>query len=191
MAVVVQSMGLRVGLFSSADKFLQAYDPDEPCCLITDERMPGMSGLDLLRKFRRLAPRAPMILVTAYADVSLAVEAMRYRAMTVLEKPCQHHELRKAIRVALRRDQSRRPNMNKQRLITLRIDSLSEQEQEVMSSLLEGKPNKAIAGELDIGVRTVEKRRHDLLKKMKVSSVSELAFIVGRYTKLTPRFRKI
>lgn len=186
MAAITSAMGLRSKRFSSAAEFLDAYDPSESGCLITDERMPGMSGIELLRTFQKLSSNAPSILITAYADVPLTVEAMQYEAVTVLEKPCQHQELRKAIRTALKREESRQRDLVRRRMVSERLASLTDQESQVMHKLLKGAANKSIASQLGIGIRTVEKRRHDILKKMQANTPVHLAYLIARYTQIEP-----
>ena len=186
MAAITSAMGLRSKRFSSATEFLDAYDPSESGCLITDERMPGMSGIELLRTFQKLSSNAPSILITAYADVPLTVEAMQYEAVTVLEKPCQHQELRKAIRTALKREESRQRDLVRRRMVYERLASLTDQESQVMHKLLKGAANKSIASQLGIGIRTVEKRRHDILKKMQANTPVHLAYLIARYTQIEP-----
>lgn len=171
---LVEPMGVGVDLFASAEEFLDAYDQSRPGCLVTDVKMLGMSGLDLQQELNRRGVHIPTIVMTAYADVPVAVRAMQQGALMLLEKPCRGMELWDAIQKALELDQRTRAENVRRREIGERLQTLTAQEREILESNVEGTPNKAIAKNLDISLRTVEARRKSIFQKMKTHSVAEL-----------------
>lgn len=178
VSALVNSAGLRVQTFPSAEAFLQEYKPDKPGCLVTDLRMLGMSGLDLLETLQKSESPLPAILISAYADVPAAVRAMEAGAVTLLEKPCRNDQLVQAIHKALERDAAQRGTRTLQQDIKRRLATLTPEEYEVMQRMVAGKLNKVIANELLISLRTVETRRHKVLEKMKADSLAELVRMV-------------
>jgi FixJ family two-component response regulator len=178
VSALVNSAGLRVQTFPSAEAFLQEYKPDKPGCLVTDLRMLGMSGLDLLETLQKSASPLPAILISAYADVPAAVRAMEAGAVTLLEKPCRNDQLVQAIHKALERDAAQRITRAAQQEIKRNMATLTQEEYEVMQRMVAGKLNKVIANELLISLRTVETRRHKVLEKMKADSLAELVRMV-------------
>ena len=178
VSALVESMGLAVESFESAEAFLAVCDSTSAGCLVTDYRMLGMSGLELQEALVRDNISIPVIVITAYADVPLAVRAMKRGAITLLEKPCHENELVANIRRAIEMDTTTRHQSERSRQTRQRIASLSDGERAVMKLLIEGKMNKNIAKELDLGLRTVELRRHQIMKKMQVDSVAELVRLV-------------
>ncbi len=164
--------------FASAEEFLEAFDPDRPGCVVADVRMPGVSGVDLLGILEERGSRIPVIIVTAFANTPLTVKAMKGGAATFLEKPCSNHELWDAIREALARDAASRADSEGIREIRERMAKLTPGERQVLSMLVEGKLNKSIARELDVSLRTVESRRHNVFVKMGTTTVAELVRIV-------------
>ena len=178
VSALVIAASLRVQTFSSAEAFLQNYHPEKPGCLVTDLRMLGMSGLELLETLQRDKSRLPVILISAYADVPVAVRAMQAGAVTLLEKPCRNDQLITAIHQALARDASQRQSQARQQEIKRRLAGLTQEEYEVMQRMVAGKLNKVIANELLISLRTVETRRHKVLEKMQAESLAELVRMV-------------
>jgi FixJ family two-component response regulator len=168
------SMGAATASFASAEEFLQAYDSAQPGCLVTDLRMAGMTGLDLQEQLNGLGRRIPVILMTAYADVPVAVRAMEQGAVTVLEKPCFNSQLWDAISKGLALDVRRRAQDAQRRDCQDRLQELTLHEREVMALVVAGAPNKTIAKRLDVSVRTVENRRQNIFRKMGVTSVATL-----------------
>ena len=178
VGALVNSAGLRVQSFPSAEAFLQVYKPEQPGCLVTDLRMLGMSGLELLETLQRSASPIPAILISAYADVPAAVRAMEAGAVTLLEKPCRNDQLVQAIHKALERDAAQRATRVLQQDIKRRLATLTPEEYDVMQRMVAGKLNKVIANELLISLRTVETRRHKVLEKMQADSLAELVRMV-------------
>ena len=178
VSALVETMGVAVETFASAEDFLESVSHGRSGCVVTDFRMLGISGIALQERLVAQGIRLPVILITAYADVPMAVRAMEGGAVTVLEKPCRDQLLRENILRALKLDADMRDNHQRINEIRRRTASLSPGEREVLDRLVTGKMNKNIAKELDIGLRTVELRRHQIMKKMRVDSVAELVRLV-------------
>jgi len=174
VAALVQSKGMPVETCGSAVEFLNRFDPAQPGCLITDIRMPGMTGLELQEALRTRGSRLPVILITGFGDVPSAVRAMKAGAFTFLEKPCRDHELWSSVRKALQAAEQFAADQARQAEIQRRMSHLTVEELQVLHALVSGKSNKLIAQELDLGLRTIELRRANVLKKMHVQSLAEL-----------------
>ena len=151
-------------------------------CVITDVRMPGMSGIDLLRRLRELKIDVPVIVITGHGDVPLAVEAMKVGAVDFLEKPFDDEVLLASVRAAIER-QGGEVRRNAERTeIESKLAALSNRERDVLGGLVAGRANKQIAFDLGISPRTVEIYRANLMNKMQAGSLSDLvrmALIVG------------
>ncbi len=174
ICALARSMGSPAEAFCSAEEFIENYVDGRPGCLVTDVRMPGMSGLELQEKLRELDVRLPVIVVTAYATIPLTVRAMQGGAVTLLEKPFEENELWDAIRKALAKDAEQRAAREHRRELSRRIERLTPTQREVMDLIVAGKSNKWIANELDVGIRTVESRRREVFEQMQADSLAEL-----------------
>jgi two-component system, LuxR family, response regulator FixJ len=166
--------GLEVRTYPSADEFLAALDTAPAGCVVTDVRMPGMSGMDLLAEIARLGVALPVIVVTGHADVPLAVRAMKKGAVDLLEKPFQGEDLIDAVRRALEVGRDSRRNALTAQEAQTRLATLTARETEVLDRLVRGQPNKVIAYEMGISPRTVEVHRANVMKKTQAGSLSEL-----------------
>jgi FixJ family two-component response regulator len=164
--------------FDSAEQFLAAYDSQMRGCLIVDLRMPGMSGLELQDKLLEMGSQLPFILVTAYADVALAVRAMERGAITLLEKSPDERQLLAAVQRGLEKDAMLFQAQAERQDVQARLDSLTPEERKVLDMIVAGKANKVISVELDIGLRTVETRRHYVMSKLRAESVADLVRMV-------------
>jgi two-component system response regulator FixJ len=168
--------------YASAAAFLDALPLKGVTCVITDVRMPGLSGIDLLRRVKELGIEVPVIVITGHGDVPLAVEAMRYGAVDFLEKPFDDEILLQSVRAALRQQAGAAKRQSERAEIEGRLAALSPRERDVLGGLVAGRANKQIAFDLGIIPRTVEIYRANLMDKMKAGSLSELvrmALIVG------------
>jgi two-component system, LuxR family, response regulator FixJ len=174
VCALVRSLGLSAEGFSSAEDFLARHSRGRPGCLVTDIRMTGMSGLDLQDRLAEQGIRLPVIVLTAYPRTRSTVRAMKAGAVTLLEKPYDEEELWDAIRKALAQEAAGRAEVEHREEIRRRAASLTPAERTVMELIVQGKPNKLIAKRLELSIRTVESRRHDVFAKMKVESVAEL-----------------
>lgn len=180
VCALATSMHVPAEAFASVEEFLSKYDADRPGCIVADVRMPGASGVDLLQMLADRGNEIPVIIITAFASTPLTVRAMKGGAVTFLEKPCSDHELWDAIRESLDRDAAHRATRESQRQVQGRLARLTPDERHVLDMLVEGKPNKLIAKELDVSLRTVESRRHNVFLKTGTSTVAELVRLVMR-----------
>lgn len=175
LSVHLDLAGLPARGFASAKDFLAAIDSDQGGCAIVDIRMPEMDGLALQQEMIRRGITLPVIIITGHGDVPAASTAFRAGAVDFLQKPFDEDVLIARVREALERDQRDRRLFNEIADIRSRYNILSPREREVMSLIAQGHPNKVIAIRLDIGVRTVETHRANVMEKMGVRSASELA----------------
>ncbi len=171
---LARAKGLQAEGFSSAEEFLAQFDPAVKGCVVVDIRMEGMSGLELLEKLRSPKGSIPVVVITSDADVSLAVKAMQEGAVTFLEKPCRDEELWQAIALALDIEETQFVQRRQFAEVKARLASLTEDELDVFGRLLAGHANKRIAVDLDLGLRTVELRRSNIMKKMQATSMPDL-----------------
>ena len=182
LAFLLQTAEIAVKTYASATAFLDRIADAGAGCIITDVRMPGMSGIDLLRRLKELKMDAPVIVITGHGDIALAVEAMKIGAADFLEKPFEEHVLLASVRSALRqRDADEKRNAERAE-IEGRLAALSNRERDVLSGLVSGRANKQIAYDLGISPRTVEIYRANLMNKMQAGSLSDLvrmALIAG------------
>lgn len=172
LAFMLSSAGLAVRVYDSARAFLDGFDNVQCGCLITDVRMPEMTGIELLQRIRERAPCFPAIVITGHGDVPLAVEAMKAGAIDFIEKPFDEEAILAAVKTAL--EQTGDDPDGDRAAVTARLASLSERERQVLEGLVAGHPNKAIANGLGISPRTVEVYRANLMTKMEAKSLSEL-----------------
>lgn len=174
---LIESVGLKVQIFSNAQSFLSSY-ARQPGCLVLDIRMPGMSGLELQQKLREENVLLPIIFITGHGDVQMAVRAMKLGALDFLTKPFSDQILIEGIHKALRLDVSRRQLANETTSISDCLAQLTPREQEVMERVVQGKLNKTISDELGISSKTVELHRAHVMAKMRATSVAELVKMV-------------
>lgn len=172
--VLVKSMHLRPEMYASAEEFLDTYDARRPGCMLLDVRMPGIGGLELLERLGAQETHVPVILLSAYGDVPMVVRAMKSGATTFLEKPCRDQQLWEAIQDALKWDVKNRTLAARKGRIERRIARLTDGEREVLAMLIDGMPNKGIAAQLGLSVRTIEVRRAKVMGKMEADSLAEL-----------------
>jgi two-component system response regulator FixJ len=174
LSFLLRAAGFEAKTYESATLFLEAVKAGVAGCVITDVRMPDMSGLDLLRHLQRLAVRLPVIVVTGHGDVQLAVEAMKLGAVDFLEKPFDDERMLDTVRTAIEGRPGDAARTPEQDAILERLASLSQRERQVLDGLVAGHPNKTIAYELGISPRTVEVYRAHVMTKMQANSLSEL-----------------
>ncbi len=171
---LLESAGVTVQTHESATAFLKTLGRVEAGCIITDVRMPEVSGVDLLRRLRELNVDVPVIVITGHGDIPLAVEAMKIGAVDFFEKPFDDEILLKSVRTALDRHDRDSRQQTQRAEIGARLASLSNRERDVLKGLVAGQANKQIAFELGISPRTIEIYRANLMTKMKASSLSEV-----------------
>jgi RNA polymerase sigma factor (sigma-70 family) len=174
VCALAQSMGYEARAFTSAEAFLSSDAPNQRGVVVVDLRMPGMSGLELQDELHRRKSLLPVIVLSAYARTQTTVRAMKAGAVTVVDKPYHDDDLWDAIRAALEKEQEVWTQESRRQEFRQRLATLTPDERRVADLVLQGLPNKAIASALNVAIRTVEKRRHEVLAKMKVKSVAEL-----------------
>jgi len=181
LAWLLRSRRLLSSTFGSAEEFeamlVGGFRPTQPCCLLLDVRMPGMSGLALFEKMaeRGLVEAMPVIFLTGHADVPTAVDMVKRGAFDFCEKPFSDNVLVDRIEEALRRSAEVQAAQRAKGLLRGRLSELTERERDVMRLVARGLPNKLIADQLSISVRTVEVHRSRVFDKMEVKSAVELA----------------
>ncbi|MCZ8131449.1 MAG: response regulator [Steroidobacteraceae bacterium] len=173
-ALLMQSLGLAVATFASAEEFLAAYQPTMKGCVLLDLRMGGMDGLALMERLRELESPLAVVFLTAYGDVPTALRALKDGATHFLMKPAREHDLLEAVNRALRAEQGQRPRARMRSLLRTRLQSLTARESQVLEQVLAGRATKAMATVLGISERTVEAHRARAFEKLRVRSVPEL-----------------
>ncbi|HEY1877922.1 MAG TPA: response regulator FixJ [Rhizomicrobium sp.] len=173
LAFLLGTAGFAVKVYESASAFLEKFEQGSNGCIVSDVRMPGIDGLQLLKKLKKIGARTPVIIMTGHADVALAVEAMKAGAVDFIEKPFPDETLINAIRTALAMG-DRTQSAGDAEQVRARLATLSQREREVLDGLLAGHPNKTIAYDLGLSPRTVEVHRANVMTKMGASSLSEL-----------------
>ena len=174
LAFLLQTAKFDVRSYGSATDFLNIALSLSSGCVVTDVRMPGLSGIDLLKRLRELRIALPVIVITGHADVPLAVEAMKIGADDFLEKPFDDEVLLASIRTALKRQAGDSNRQAQRSEVEGRLATLSNRERDVLLGLVAGRANKQIAFDLGISPRTVEIYRANLMTKMQAASLSAL-----------------
>lgn len=171
---LMKTVGLHAQTFASASDFLRDFTPNGPGCVILDVRMPGTSGLDLFEELVARGEGMPVIFITAYADVPMAVRAMKSGAVEFVEKPFNRQTLLEKVQRAIKGDAERRGRIAARERLAHRFQRLTDKEREVLDLVKAGRPNKEIASRLGITPRAVELRRSSLMRKLGVRSLIEL-----------------
>lgn len=174
LAFLLDVNGFRPQVYESADAFLKGTNIDVARCIVSDIRMPGMTGVELVRKLKGGGSTCPVILITGHGDVALAVEAMKAGAVDFIEKPFDDEALLGAIRSALEFRSTESEGSSARKEAEARLADLSPRERDVLQGLVAGKINKVIAHDLSISPRTVEVYRANLMAKTGARSMSEL-----------------
>lgn len=174
LAFLLGSAGVAVRVYESATAFLEALPDAQEGCLITDIRMPDLSGIELLHRLAAMRHDMPTIVITGHGDVALAVEAMKAGAIDFIEKPFDDELILRAVRTACDRARKVADDASHRNSVAAKLASLSSRERQVLDGLVAGQANKVIAHELGISPRTVEVYRANLMTKMQARSLSEL-----------------
>jgi two-component system response regulator FixJ len=174
LAFLLTMTGFTVRVHDSATSFLRAAPTAGKACLVTDLRMPDMSGVDLLEKLKAIGAMVPAVVITGHGDVPMAVAAMKAGAVDFIEKPFEDDVLVDAIKRAAGRLEAATAPLEGTAIIRARLDGLSEREREVLSAVVAGLPNKTIAYDLGISPRTVEVHRANIMSKMLARNLPEL-----------------
>jgi two-component system, chemotaxis family, CheB/CheR fusion protein len=178
MSELLETAGYHAKTYASADAFLAAHHSDVKGCLVTDVRMPGVSGFELLARLQTAGSALPAIVITGHGDISMAVEAMRGGASDFIEKPVRSQELLACIERALRRPASPSERASMSSAAAMRVAGLTRRERDVLDHVVAGHANKEIAARLGIAQRTVETHRANVMKKMGAASLSHLVRLV-------------
>ena len=174
LAFLLRSAKIGSRLYADASTFLNALGTLDGGCVVTDVRMPGLSGIDLLKRLRDMKSALPVIVITGHGDVPMAVEAMKLGAVDFLEKPFEDAQLLRAVRSALGMQDSQQKDQAQRTAIAERLATLTPRERQVLDGLVAGSANKAIAYDLGISPRTVEIYRANVMSKMDANSLSDL-----------------
>jgi two-component system response regulator FixJ len=169
-----------VTLFESAQHFLDALAGIDFGCVVSDVRMPGIDGIELLKRLKASHSALPVVIMTGHGDVPLAVEAMKLGSVDFLEKPFEDDRLIGMIEAAFKQAEAGAQNVAITAEISERIATLSPRERQVMDGLIAGLSNKTIAREYDISPRTIEVYRANVMTKMQAGSLSELVRLAIR-----------
>lgn len=174
IAMLLRSVGLQSRTYCSAQAFLEGYRPGAPGCIVLDVRLPGMSGLDLQDRLQQSGIGLPVIVMTGHGDIQMAVRAMRAGALDFVEKPFNDQTLLDRVHEGIARSMQSRDADGERAQVQSRYESLSEREREILSHVVDGRPNKLIADELGLSTRTVESHRAHIIEKMQATSLSHL-----------------
>jgi len=177
---LLDSAGFGVTLFDDAQAFLDALPGLTFGCVVSDVRMPGIDGIELLKRMKAQQSPFPILIMTGHGDVPLAVEAMKLGAVDFLEKPFEDDRLTVMIESAIRQAEPTARSEAVAQDIAARVASLSPRERQVMEGLIAGLSNKLIAREYDISPRTIEVYRANVMTKMQANSLSELVRLAMR-----------
>jgi two-component system response regulator FixJ len=183
LQLLLKRRGIGVRCFSSAEAFLASLPADIPACVVTDVRMPGLSGLDLQRELKKRGVAVPIILITGHGDISMAVTAIKDGASDFIEKPFDDDRLVESLARAMAADRELRSEMAETSELATRAAELSPRQREVMYLVAEGLSNKQIALQLGISPRTVENHRAWAMERMGASNLADLVrkvLILGR-----------
>ncbi len=174
LAWLIGALGVPVEAFASAEEFLRAVRPDHPGCLVTDVRMPGMSGLELQDTLARSGSVLAVVVITGHADVPMAGRAFRAGAVDFIEKPFNDQLLLDRVHEALEKSVRAWGEQTRKAHVRSLLARLTPRERQVADLVVAGKPNKVIAAEINLSMKTVEVHRHNVMEKLEVGSVSDL-----------------
>lgn len=174
LVMLLRSDGLNPRGFSSAEVFLDALKPDARGCVISDVRMPGMDGVQLIKALKARQSILPVLVITGHADVTVAVQAMKAGAADFVEKPFESELILRLVRGCLEDNDDAVDENAKRGRVLQRVESLTARERQVLDLIMDGASNKVIASRLAISPRTVEIYRANVMSKMRADSLSEL-----------------
>lgn len=171
---LVESVGLEAETFASAAEFLDICNNELSGCLVSDVRMPGMSGIELQEQLVSRGIKIPIIFITGYGDIKMAVQAIQHGAVDFITKPFNDQELLDKIQHAIEKGMQAWERQVEIKKLESRFERLTPREHEVMLKVIQGKLNKIVASELDISSKTVEAHRAKVMEKMQASNLAEL-----------------
>jgi FixJ family two-component response regulator len=185
VARLLRASGYQVALYESGDDFLQRLPGGEPGCILLDIRMPGLSGLELQGRLRKMDSVLPIVFLTGHGDIPTSVRAIKAGAEDLLTKPVEKKVLLEAVERALARCQERRAEHERLDGLRALVAGLTVREREVFDLVVRGKLNKQIAHTLGTSERTIKAHRHSIMQKLQVQSVAEAVSIAERLGILT------
>ncbi len=171
---LLENLDFKVACYDSAQAFLDQFSVEQAGCLLLDIRLPKITGLELLKKLIAQNCTMPVIMLSGHGDIAMAVRAMKDGAFDFIEKPFNNQILIERVQQAIERDARIRLESRERQEILERLSNLTAREREVMEKLIEGKPNKSVARELDISYKTVEIHRGRIMEKMQADGIVEL-----------------
>jgi len=179
LGMLLRSVAIDIKSYASVDEFLTLFaeTADRTAILLLDVRMPGISGMALLEQLRIERPWLPIIMITGHGDIEMAVRAMKLGAMDFITKPFSPQTLLDRIQEVLRQTADRATAEVSAEEATARLNTLTPREREIFDRIVSGKPNKAIAFDLDISIRTVESHRASIMEKMRAKTLVDLVHL--------------
>jgi len=174
LSLLLSLKGVRTQPFANAESFIETYRPDWPGCVLTDLRMPGMTGLELQVVLRERQVEVPVVVLTAHGNVATARAALKNGAFDFLEKPIDDVMLIGVLRNALRADRERRAAVSSRSRADARLERLTAREREILALIAAGHQNREIATQLGISPRTVEVHKARIMEKLECDSLAEL-----------------
>lgn len=184
---LLESVGLRVVAYASAQEFLRRPRPEVPSCLVLDVRLPGLSGLDLQKQIAEGDQDMPIIFITGHGDIPMTVQAMKAGAVEFLTKPFRDQDLLDAVHQALARARHVRAQRAEMTALRRRFDTLTPRQRDVLVRMVAGRLNKQIAGELGTSEATVKTHRKQVMAKMRAESLADLIRIADQLGLLPPK----
>jgi FixJ family two-component response regulator len=180
VSLLLNSIGIETKLFSSAQELIDHGEPDRPCCLVSDVRLPGMSGLDLQIRLAEQGSLMPIIFVSGFADVPMSVQAMKAGAIDFLTKPWREQTILDAVERALSVSRAQHAERNYLQGLLTRLHKLTGRERDVLKGVATGQLNKQIAYDLQISEITVKVHRSRLMHKMGARSIAEIIRMIDK-----------
>jgi two-component system response regulator FixJ len=174
LSMLLECRGMTVHCYASAERFFEAFGNTPPQCVVSDIRMPGMSGMEMQQELQRRDLAVPVILITGHGDIAMAVQAIKQGAFDFIEKPFDDERLIASITEAIRSGHRLRSQQNERAALEARMSELSPRQAEVMWLVAEGLSNKEIALKLNISPRTVENYRAWVMEKMGAPNLADL-----------------
>ncbi|MDB6012159.1 MAG: two component transcriptional regulator, LuxR family [Gammaproteobacteria bacterium] len=174
LGLLLSLKGIRTLVFASAESFIGAYRPEWHGCVVTDLRMPGMSGLELQAALRQRQIDLPVVVLTAHGDVATVRTALKNGALDFLEKPVEDDILLEVVQNALRLDREQRVSTTERAAVSERLARLTAREREILTPLAAGQQNLDIAAQLGISPRTVEVHKARIMEKLGCRSLADL-----------------